>query len=583
VSEPSTLAEILLRRAATQGERIAYTFLADGAENAQSITWAQLHRRAAAMACTLMQHRVGAQPVMLALPPGLSFIESLFGCWYAGVIAVPVSLPRHQRVKHRLDRIVQNAGARFAIGSSQTRDRLTAGEGEGALCGQMTWIAPPPGSNPASDTDPTLALPESTAPAVLQYTSGSTGSPRGVIVTHANLMANSALIAQACDHTDASTIGGWLPLFHDMGLVGLVLQAAFTGARCVLMPPERFLMRPWLWLKMICDHRIQSSPAPNFGYDLCVDRVTAQHAAGLDLSCWHNALNGSEPVRASTLQRFASAFAGCGFDARAFFPCYGLAEATLLVTGPGPMRFRRWSRRTAAGLPLFDNSTGGHVACGHTFGDTNIEIVDHHTRRPATPGTVGEIWVRGPSCAQGYWRDAPATAATFAARLDADESASTASASAARWLRTGDLGFIAGGELFITGRLRDLIIIAGRNHFPVDLEQTAESADPSLAPGGVAAFSVDDAGVERLVIVAEIRRPADRSLASPLNAQSICQRIRAAVAAEHEITPADLVLLRPGGVPRTTSGKISRAASRDAYLGGTLDRLQEEPAHASHQ
>jgi len=577
-----TLADVLRSRASTDGQRIAYTFLADGAADAHSITWSELDQRAAALGAFLRDEGALGQPVLLALPSGLAFIESLFACWYAGAIAVPVSLPRHHRVKHRLEQTIANATARFGIASDDVRQRISADNSNGAGTVDLKWIAPNAvGVPPQRPVDAPAAadiVPEQ-HPAVLQYTSGSTGTPRGVVVTHSNLLNNSAQIAQACGHAPGMTIAGWLPLFHDMGLVGLVIQAAVSGARCVFMPPERFLMRPWLWLQMICDYKACSSPAPNFAYDRCVDRIGDEHKDKLDLSCWRNALNGSEPVRARTLDRFASTFARYGFCREAFFPCYGLAEATLSVTGPGEMR--RGVRRTAAGAQLPDNSPEGHVGCGRTFGDTRLAIVDPQTFRPIPQGEIGEIWIAGKSCAVGYWNDPQATAATFNARLNAPPDDD---AGALAWLRTGDLGYIKEDELFITGRLRELIIIAGRNHFPVDLERTIESAEPEvIAPSGAAAFSIDIDGIERLIVVAEVRREHARAVradAPPaFDVGAVRRRLSAAVAAEHELTPYQIVFLRPGALPRTTSGKIRRAAVRENYLNQTLE-LFEAPSHA---
>jgi len=566
------LAEVVRRRAAHDGDRIAYTFLADGSVDARSMSWSQLDRRARALATALIQRGAFGQPALLALPSGLAFIESLFGCWYAGAIALPVSLPRHQRVRHRLHGIVADAGARFAIGTLETRQRLNTDGIEHSLAGELEWIDPDTACDPpAGAAEPCVQQGDV---ALLQYTSGSTGAPRGVVVTHGNLMRNSALIAEACGHGPGQTIAGWLPLFHDMGLIGLVLQAAYSGARCVFMSPERFLMRPRLWLQMISDYGACSSPAPNFAYDLCVDKVDHAQKAGLDLSAWGNALNGSEPVRAATLERFASAFAGCGFQRRAFFPCYGLAEATLFVTGP--TEHRRTVRRSANGIELPDGDLNGHVGCGRTFGDTQLAIVDPITAQRVPSGTTGEIWVAGESIARGYWNNPDATEATFNGRL---KQPITNRDDGLRWLRTGDMGFIAEGELFITGRLRELIIIAGRNHFPVDLERTAESADPAIATSGAVAFSVDIDRSERLIIVAEVRReygkPAANRAQGDFDREATRCRVRAAIAAEHEVAVHDVVLLCPGGVPRTTSGKISRRNTRDGYLGKTLERIAD--------
>jgi acyl-CoA synthetase (AMP-forming)/AMP-acid ligase II len=583
--EPATLVEAVRRRALVDGNRIAYTFLVDGATDARSITWSQLDRRAGELATALHERGATGQPILLALPSGLAFVESLFACWYVGAIAVPVSLPRHQRVKHRLHAIVADAGARTAIGTADIRDRLgTDGDGQAVMKG-LTWVDADAVGEPSAIVSAVgVSAPRDANGsdiALLQYTSGSTGTPRGVVVSHSNLVRNSALTAQACGHDSGDTIAGWLPLFHDMGLIGLVLQAAYVGARCVFMSPERFLMRPRLWLQMISDYAVCSSPAPNFAYDLCVDKVDVGQKAGLDLSRWRNALNGSEPVRAATLDRFANAFASCGFRPTAFFPCYGLAESTLFVTGPGENRPS--TRRATDGTSLADGSASGHVGCGRTFGDTRLAIVDPSVARRVPPGAVGEIWLAGGSVAQGYWNNPEATAGTFNARL---ETTTPDEGGGLNWLRTGDLGFVSNGELFITGRLRELIIIAGRNHFPVDLERTAESADAAIATSGAVAFSLDIDGVERLIIVAEVRREHGRAARgeSPhdLDADAVRRRILAAVASEHEVAVHEVVLLRPGALPRTTSGKVSRRSARDAYSGETLERLAGPPyAHAS--
>ncbi len=566
-----TLSEVVRRQADGDPEGLAYTFLAGTESPDRSITWAQLEARATNLGERLRTTGATGEPVLLALHSGLEFIESLFACWYAGAIPVPVNLPRQNRFLGRINAIVANSGVRFAVGTAASRSLLgLSGQGT-TLASPLTWI------DAGSDAS-TVALrasnPRRTDVALLQYTSGSTGTPRGVVVTHENLISNSQLIADACSHRRGDVIAGWLPLFHDMGLIGLVVQAVVAGVHCVLMAPERFLMRPWVWLQMISDYRACSSPAPNFAYDLCVERVGPERQATLDLSSWRNALNGSEPVRAATLERFAAAFAPCGFRRSAFFPCYGLAEATLFVTGPREPR--TLVRRRADGSLLRDQDGGGHVGCGKPPMGTQAAIVNPGTRRCVPDGEVGEIWVCGKSVAQGYWHDAEATAATFHGRLDDDPSARN-------WLRTGDLGFLdASGELFITGRLRELIIVAGRNHFPIDIERTAELADPGIAASSAVAFSTDLEGAERLIVVAEVRRglTAGAGANAELDVETMCRRIRAAVSAENEVTPYDVVMLRAGAVPRTSSGKVQRLATRQAYLQNTLKRL-EVAAHVS--
>ncbi len=331
-------------------------------------------------------------------------------------------------------------------------------------------------------------------------------------------------------------------------------------------------MRPWLWLKMISDYGAVSSPAPNFAYELCAEKVTEEQKKQLDLSGWKNALNGSEPVRPGTLERFFEAFADCGFRSDALFPCYGLAEATLFVTGPRASR--RPTRRSTDGRLLAHDESGGHIGCGSVFGDTQLVIVEPATRCRVAAGEIGEIWVAGESCAKGYWNNPTASAATFDVPLEGEDP----SVAPASWLRTGDLGFIAEDELFITGRLRELIILSGRNFFPLDLERTAEAADPMLATSGVVAFSHDTGRMERLVIAAEVRR--DWSSAPEATLDAIRRRIGAALSAEHDVVPHEVLLLQPGTLPRTTSGKLNRTAARDGFLNHALKRW-EESLHAN--
>jgi acyl-CoA synthetase (AMP-forming)/AMP-acid ligase II len=573
-ADPKTLPDLLRFRALRDPDGTAYTFLTGSTAGIYSITWSELDARATGHGSLLRGRGAVGKPVLLALPSGLAFVEWLFGCWYAGAIAVPVGLPRHLRVKHRLEVIMTHSGANFVVTKAAVIERLESGHIAAPDVGTVHWIdAEASAVAEVPDTEPEAYASSPQGIALLQYTSGSTGTPRGVVVTHANLMCNNALIAEACEHGPGQTIGGWLPLFHDMGLIGLVMQAAFSGARCVFMSPETFLMRPRLWLKMISDYRVCSSPAPNFAYDLCVDRIAPQDKSGLDLGCWRNALNGSEPIRAMTLERFVGAFSSCGFRPEAFFPCYGLAEATLFATGPvrgGSMRRRTESTSDSVNLR-------GRVGCGGTYGDTQLAIVDPVALVRVPTNAVGEIWLAGGSIAAGYWNDPQATAATFGAVLgDGNASGGTEQ----KWLRTGDLGFLADDDLFITGRSRELIIVAGRNHFPIDIEHAVELADPAVAPTGAVAFSVAVDGIERLVVAAEIRESRCRpsgTAAGVIDVEATRRRIAAAVAAENEVAPYEVVLLSAGTISRTSSGKVSRLATRDAYLNRTLKPLESAP------
>jgi acyl-CoA synthetase (AMP-forming)/AMP-acid ligase II len=390
------------------------------------------------------------------------------------------------------------------------------------------------------------------------------------MVSHRNLLANLEMIRVACGNTRTSTYVSWVPLYHDMGLILNALQALYVGALCVLIPPLAFLQRPYLWLRAISDYRAEVAGGPNFAFDLCVDRNRPEQLEGLDLSCWKLAFVGAEPVHARTIERFAATFRLYGFDPQAMWPGYGMAEATLLVSGgdrgEGAV-LRSVSRaellRHRAVPPRDEADTQTAVGSGRPLFGEEIAIVDPESRARIGLDRIGEIWVTGPNVAQGYWRNPEATETTFRAQIvgEADRS----------WLRTGDLGFIdEAGELFVTGRIKDIIIIRGANHYPQDIEATVQDSDPALRRHGGVAFTIaDEAKGEQLVIAQEVERTERNRIVA---AQLIGQ-IREAVVTEHDIVPYEIALLRPGALPKTTSGKIQRALARQLWLNGALDRL----------
>ncbi|MFP5284484.1 MAG: AMP-binding protein, partial [Thermoanaerobaculia bacterium] len=531
-----SLIELLRRRAAEAPGRTAFTFLDAGGAETEALTWAGLDARARAVAACLQETGAVGERALLLHPPGLGFIASFLGCLYAGAVAVPAYPPGRNRPPARLRSIAADARARFVLAPAALASSSGALTEKVPELRETCWIA-------TDELDPGLAgvwretvlTPED--PAFLQYTSGSTSEPKGVVVTHGNLLHNEGAIHGAFGMSESSVVVGWLPLYHDMGLIGNVLQPLYAGARAVLMSPLTFLQRPASWLEAISRYRATTSGGPNFGYDLCVRKVGEEEKAGLDLSTWAVAFNGAEPVRAGTMERFAAAFASCGFRREAFFPCYGLAEATLFVSGGA----------------LADASSGP-VGCGRVAVGQAVTIVDPEACTPCAPGQEGEIWVAGPSVAAGYWGRPEETARTFGARLATGEGP---------FLRTGDLGFLVEGELVVTGRLNDLIILRGRNHYPQDLEWTAEASHPTVRPGCAAAFSVDREGEERLVLLCEV----ERSAAHP---GEIAEAVRRAVAEEHEVAVEEVVLLRHGTILKTSSGKIRRAACRAAWLAGEL-------------
>jgi acyl-CoA synthetase (AMP-forming)/AMP-acid ligase II len=565
----SSLAGLLRRRAAMQPENRAYVALSDRGGEEASVTFAELEQRAADLACRIAARAEPGERALLLCPTGVDFMVGFFGCLLAGVIAVPLMLPRRQSSRDTTGGIVRDCRPRLALAPA----RLIAGD-KGDLVGRIAepglhWLAV---DDKAETPSARLALPEPRPDdiAFLQYTSGSTSAPKGVMVSHANLLANLEMIRLACGHTQASTHVCWMPLYHDMGLILNALQALYIGALCVLLAPVAFLQRPHLWLRAIHDYRAEVAGGPNFAFDLCVDRHRPDQLAGIDLSCWKLAVVGAEPVRAPTLRRFAETFRPFGFDPKSLWPGYGMAEATLLISGgrrgAGPI-VRHQSR---AGLlaheavpPANPADAQPVVGCGRTLAGERIAIVDPETRARLAPGRVGEIWAKGANVAQGYWHNPAASAGVFGAAIAGEDEGA--------WLRTGDLGFLdKTGELFITGRLKDVIIIRGANHYPQDIEDTVQGCDPALRRHGGAAFTIDDdERTEKLVIVQEVERTERHRIA----ADALVARIREAVVNEHEIVPSAIALLRPGALPKTTSGKIQRARARQLWLEDGLDRL----------
>jgi acyl-CoA synthetase (AMP-forming)/AMP-acid ligase II len=595
-----TLLELLRWRASEQPERRAYTFLRDGQREEAHLTYEELDRGARCIAARLQHLNAGGERVLLLYPSGLDYIAAFFGCLYAGAIAVPVYPPRPNRSLDRLQAIVDDAGPRIALTTAGILSRTGSPQDTGwgrALQWQPTDVLTADAHESAAGWKEPRVVPETLA--FLQYTSGSTTQPRGVMVSHHNLLCNNRMVQQAFEQTEESTFVGWLPLFHDMGLIGNVLQPLFLGSGCVLMAPEAFLMRPFRWLSAVSRYKAHTSGAPDFAYDLCARKVTAEQRATLDLSGWEVAFCGAEPVRSSTVKRFAETFAECGFRRQAFYPCYGLAESTLFVSGglkteaPVVAAFDAGALERDRVAPA---SPDGHparvlVGCGRPWQDEKILIADPESSTLCAAESVGEIWVSGSNVAHGYWHRPEETDRAFHAYV--------AETGEGPFLRTGDLGFFAGGELFIAGRLKDLIVTGGRNHYPEDIEQTVESSHPAVRPGCCAAFGVDQGGQERLVVAVEadrgyrpgvpprtgqapVPRPAPEDHAVGVSEESpggsflsghediLAEAIRRAVAEQQDLRVHTVLLLKPGSLPRTSSGKIQRHLCRAGFLAGTL-------------
>lgn len=555
-----TLVDVLQWRARNEGGRTAYICLADGEKAGAQFTYAALHRRAAAIAAALAG-RAGERALLLH-PPGLEFVAAFVGCLYAGILAVPAYPPRRNAKSQRLQAIAADAGVSLVLTESAALAAC-----EAFFSGTLESIA-------------TDCLPEALCPAravqpadtaFLQYTSGSAGDPKGVIVSHANLMHNLATIRTAFGHTSESRGVIWLPPYHDMGLIGGILQPAYAGFPVVLLPPAAFLQRPVRWLEAITRYRATTSGGPGFAYELCVEKIRRDDLQSLDLSSWEVAFNGAEPVRAETMDRFAGLFQECGFRPTAFYPCYGLAEGTLMVSGGRksqiPVRFRanaaELGRHRVAEADEQSNART-YTGCGGPWLGQEVRIVDPRRRLPCTGDAVGEIWVRGPSISAGYWNRERESRRTFGGYL--------ADSGAGPFLRTGDLGFLRNGELFITGRLKEIIIVRGQNHYPADIEATVASSHAALLSGAAAAFSLEGGAGEGLAVAAELRRTHLRRVSSEVETA-----IRGAIASVHQIETARVVLVKPGGIPKTPSGKVRRGACRTALLRGELMVLNAPP------
>ncbi|MER6471170.1 fatty acyl-AMP ligase [Streptomyces collinus] len=565
-----SLVDLLTAHASNHPERVAYRHLVTGDCDGeiQELTYGRLATRARAVAAWLQERGLAGSRAMLLHPPGLEFVCAYLGCLSAGVIAVPGVPPQGRAQNHRaltrMKRLVADADAKVILGG---REVIAALDGMAEHLPELDGIARVATEDITDDAAAGWREPELTADSVafLQYTSGSTSAPRGVAVTHGNLLDNERVITERMGHTPEvlaehgnELFVSWLPVYHDMGLIGPVLNTVYLGATATLFSPLHFLQRPDRWLTAVSRYRPHTSGGPNFAYELCLKQAGPDLLDRLDLSSWKVAFNGAEPVRAATLRRFADTFAPAGFRREALYPCYGLAEATLMVTG-GDVDTAPTLLAAAEGTPNAGEADAAAVGCGRPGPGVTVAIVHPEWHKELSDGEVGEIWVGGASVAKGYWRNALATRETFRARLQGRDG---------RFLRTGDLGFLRDGELFVTGRLKDLLVVDGRNHYPQDLELTAELCHPALRPGCTAAFSVDAGAAgaegEQPVLVAEIA-PDDAG-----ESEKITDLVRGAVGEAHGLSVREVVLVRPGTIPKTSSGKIQRRATRAAYLDGTL-------------
>lgn len=517
-----SLVEIIQSHARYLGSKTAFAFLTQRGQIQNSLSYANLHELASLKASQIAQMGPpGSHVAVFSRSNIQGFIIDLIGCLYAKCVAVPLHAPKQSTSLDGLVATLQEVSV-AAVLSEELPEEL-----EKLLQSVVSE------NSQQARLDPELAL--------IQYTSGSTYRPKGVCISHQNIIANQRMIQEAFGHGENEIVVSWLPLFHDMGLIGNVFQPLFLGATAVLMSPMAFLMRPMVWLKAISDFGCTTSGGPDFAYRHCLDRLDGIDIGALDLSKWRVAFNGSENVREETMNAFSRKFAAVGFSKSAFLPCYGLAEATLLITGGGHGR-----------------TCGGYVSCGKPYGGTRLRVIDPVTRQAVNDNQVGEIWVQGPAVSSGYWQRDDLD--TFAGKtLDGD----------GPYLRTGDLGFVDGGEVFVTGRLKDLWIISGRNIYPTDIEYSVEKGIGRVRCGRVGAIMPYD---NKIVVVCELN---DRRI-SESEAASICGDIVEIVSEELSLRVDDVILLRKGGLPVTTSGKFQRGLCREKYIAGHLDNLRIE-------
>lgn len=563
----STMVERLLQHEKHIPGKIVYILLEDGINETDSITYGEMIGKAKALAATLQKYGKRGDRVLLLFPTGIEFITSFYACFFAGMIAVPTYPPKRNKPNERFRAIVNDSTPSFIISTQSINDDLIKFEMlEGLpLSGKLLVYEDIPPELSKNYADPGVGADEI---ALLQYTSGSTGTPRGVMVSHGNIMHNSEFIKQSFGFDENSVGVNWLPNFHDMGLIGCLIQAAYLGASNVIIPPLSFLKSPANWFKAITKYRATTGGGPNFAFDYSLEKVEDEDLAAIDLSGLRTLYCGAEPIRDKTMKGFAEKFARTGFKASQLFPVYGMAESVLIVTGGDyrkePIYFEADSKSLEENklLPARD----GHesrvlTACGFPWLGMSVAIINAETNTPSAKNEIGEIWANGSSIARGYWNDAKETENTYNAYI--------AGSADGPWLRTGDLGFIHEGQLYVTGRLKDLIIIRGANYFPNDIEHSLENCHEALRKNASAAFSVDIEGEEKLVVVAEVERAFVRDLPG----DEVFEAIRMAIFNTFGIQPYAITLIRTGSILKTSSGKIQRFAMRSAWSKGDLTEV----------
>lgn len=568
VGQFQNFVELLQARAKSQPKEIVFRFLPDGdiTPLAPTLTFESLDKKAKAIAHKLLSICERGDRALLIYPSGLDFITAFFGCLYAGVIAVPAYPPKRNQKLQRLQTLIEDCDAAIALTDLQSYDIAVPQFSAVSALEHLPWLRTDEGlAEPSSDF--CVIAPGKDEIAFLQYTSGSTGDPKGVMVSHENLIINSELIYTAMSHDDNTVEVGWLPLFHDMGLIGNVLQPVFAGIPCTFMQPAAFLQKPLRWLEAISEYKATTSGGPNFAYDICVSTIKDEELKRLDLSSWTIAFNGAEPIRVDSMRAFSEKFAPSGFRDEAHYPCYGMAETTLHITSNDVSRsdFSEFFDADLLRQNIVKKIDGSNndaieiVNCGRTWCDHRVLIVNPETLISCEEGKIGEIWAQGKTIAKGYWEKTEVTESTF--------NAYTANTNEGPFLRTGDLGFFCGGELYVSGRLKDILIIRGLNHYPQDVELTAFESNEALMPNGAAAFSVQKGGDELLIIILEVKRTFLRKF----DANDVAMEVQKSISEQHDLQASSILFIKPGRLSKTSSGKVQRQRSKQLFLDDDID------------
>lgn len=564
----ASMVDVIMCRAEETPDHVVFRFLPEGTDEGESLSFSQLDVMARRVAVSLQQTGHRGDRVVLFFPPGIPYIISLFACFYAGMVAVPAYPPRRNRSSYRVFSIVENAGVSVCLTTQQVLRDIERNFASDFASNKINWICYEDAiiHKPEAWVSPALKGDEL---ALLQYTSGSTGEPKGVMITHYQILYNSEYIRQSFGFSKQTIGMNWLPIYHDMGLIGTIMQAPYIGALSITMPPVAFLQDPLKWLKAITKYKVTTAGGPNFGFDHCIHKVPEIEIEQLDLSSMETFFCGAEPVRAKTMQDFAACFAPAGARPEQLYPCYGMAETVLIVTGGSklsPLRFATINSKSLAQgkIEKVDENHPDAITltgCGHTWLDTEVRIVHPETYEAVPAHHTGEIWISGSGVTQGYWGRPEENLRTFGAQIK-DEGT-------VKYFRSGDIGFLDGNELYITGRIKDLLIFRGVNFYPTDIEFTVQEAHPALRKNAGAAFPALVRGEEQLVIAQEVERSSMHNLPEA----EIFSAIRQAIAEEFELSVYAIVLLRPGSIPLTSSGKIQRRVAKYGYLTGELQSI----------